>query len=466
MTWFSLQTTITEDAYSAALEVVAAYDGAVVYSQAASAMPGANGLGVYLPSTPNSYENSGGDYPVMAPESFAFWQDYLNQFYSTITRELDGSALQLEIKDVFTVGENGSLVDIPVISFDAAGKGVVSLEYTITYAEADDTHTIVDISPLSYTSILPTGETLIEYPNELTPSTFIWSAQFPYVSDGSNEVLSVLSPQHGGNNGIVWGAFINEEGSQEAYLVFDGSTFEYIGVVAIVNGKVHEPSPVPGDQFIVDLISITDEGEKIRTPQTDTPLTFGLQPFTFAYLAAESGHYKAGLTINDLAGNSLYKEIDITINNDDVDGTLLGYTDTNEGVYFQYPYAWGASDLFTHDDGSSTNAVSDDEGVQSLFVDAYPEADAQSVLDSVLSLVQGDISEVTETTLGGLPAYSATYATVLEDGSTSYSTLYSVFNEESGAAVVFTLQSSVEDATLDEQVISILDGTLTLFAPI
>jgi hypothetical protein len=51
----------------------------------------------------------------------------------------------------------------------------------------------------------------------------------------------------------------------------------------------------------------------------------------------------------------------------------------------------------------------------------------------------------------------------LEDGSMSSVTLASIYNEESGSAVVFSLQSA--DPSLDEPVISVLDATLTFFAP-
>jgi hypothetical protein len=466
MTWFSVQTTITEDAYNAAQEVLAAYDGAVVYSAADSKLPRANGMGVYLPSTPIYYEAYGTTYPELAPAGFAFWQDYLTQFYTTIGTELDGSALQLDIKDVFTLGESGSSEDNPVVFFDAAGKGVVDLAYTVTYVEADGTRTIVDAAPISYTSTLPTGETLIEYPNELTPSTFTWGAEFPFVSDGTNRVLSLLQSSSGsGSEATVQGTYVNAEGSQPAYLIFDVTTRTYEGMLAIADDAPYEVKPLPGDQFIVDLISITPEGDVSVKPLTDTPLTFGVEPFTFSYSPAASGNYEVGLSITDLAGNRLFKKIALTINNDGVDGSLRGYTDTNEGIHFQYPYAWGESYDLTNDDGSTTSAVSDEAGTQSIFVDTYPEQDAATALNAALELIGGDAGEVTETTLGGLPASYVTY-TVQGDEGTTYGTLYSVVNAESGSAVVFKLESSVENPEADSAVMGAVDKTLTFFKPV
>ncbi len=465
MTWFSLQTTITADAYSAAQEVIAAYDGAVVYSLADSKLPRANGLGVYLPSTPVFYEAYGTDYPKMAPSGFAFWQDYLNQFYSTITTALDGSALQLDIKNVFTLGETGSSVDTPVIFFDAAGKGVVDLSYSIMYVQQDGTRAIVDLSPISYTSTLPTGETVIEYPNELTPSTFNWSVEFPYVSDGTNKVLSLMqSTSSSGNEATVQGTYINAQGSQPAYMVFDTTTQSFEGLLAIADNSPYEVQPQPGDQFIVDLYTISTDGKVETKPLSDTPLRFGVDPFTFSYSPAITGTYEVGLNMSDLAGNRVFKKVDITVNNDGVDGSVRGYTDTNEGVYFQYPYSWGESYSLTNADGSTTTAVSDNAGVQSLLVQAYPDVDAKAALETALTAIGGETGEVTETTLAGIPAFSATYTIKSDDGITS-GTAYSLMNSDSGSAVVFRVETT-GDAQTDTSITSVLDTTLKFFKPI
>ncbi len=465
MTWFSLQTTITGDAYNAAQEVIAAYDGAVVYSLADSKLPRATGMGVYLPSTPQYYDAYGTTYPELAPAGFAFWQDYLKQFYSTISTALDGSALQLDIKNVFTLGTSGSSVDTPVVSFDAAGKGVVDLSYTIMYVQPDGTRAIVDLAPISYNSTLPTGETVIEYPNELTPSTFNWSVEFPYVSDGTNKVLSLMQATSGsGSEATVQGTYVNAQGSQPAYMVFDTSTNTYTGLLAIADNSPYEVQPQPGDKFIVDLYTITADGKIETKALTDTPLTFGIEPFTFSYSPAISGTYEVGLSMSDLAGNRIFRKVEVSINNDGVDGSVRGYTDTNEGVHFQYPYAWGESYVLSNDDGTVTNAISDFTGAQSLYVQTFTEKDASVALKTVLSTIDGEKGEVTETTLGGMPAYSATYTFTTDEGTTS-GTAYSVVNPESGSAVVFRLETT-GDAQMNADIAGVLDTSLKFFKPI
>lgn len=462
MNWFSLQTTISEDAYNAALEVIAAYDNTVVYALADSHLPGATGLSFYLPPTPQYYD---ANYPALAPESLIFWQDYLDQFYSTIITELDGSALQLDITSVFTLGEAGSTVDNPIISFDAAGKGVVDLSYLIMYVRDDGVRVIVDSFPISYTSILPTGEALIEYPNELTPSTFTWSAEFPIISDGTNNVLSLLqSSSSSGNEATVRGTYITQEGSQPAYLIFNTDTRTYLGMLAIADQAPYEVNPLPGEQFIVDLISITPEGESIAEPMIDVPLTFGVQPFTFTYLPAATGTYEVGLMMNDLAGNTVFEKTEVVINNDAVDGSLRGYTDINEGIYFQYPYAWGEGLLFTNEDGSMTEAITNLEGTFSLYIDIYPETDPDIALKAELAFIDAAGEEPAEVELNGIPAYEVAYSRDTDEGAV-IGIMYSLWHESGETSVVITLEVT-DDAALPDAnaMVSLLSNTLTLFA--
>lgn len=463
MTLFSVQTTITEEAFNAAQEVIAAYDRAVVYSLADAKLPAATGLAIYLPSTPPIYEAYGGDYPASAPENFSFWQDYLVQFYSTILSELDGSALQLEINRVLTLGEVGSVLDTPTVFFDAAGKGVIDLSYTITYVQDDGTRFIVDAFPISYTSTLPTGETVIEYPNELTPSTFAWGADVPYISDGVNKVVGLISANAAtGTEGVIQGTYVNAEGAQPAFLVVDIAELSIQGVLALANDAPYQVRPIPGDMFIVDLISISPEGEVSIIPLESSPLTFGVEPFSIRYEPALSGNYELGLSIGDLAGNSLYQSIAFTVNNDGADGTTRGYTDVYSGVYFQYPFAWGQSTSFTNEDGSITEVLGDDSGAFAISVDVYDEQDALSTLQQSLELFGVD-ADINEATLGGLAGYFASYSQENEDGTTSDVNLFSVTHPETQASVLFSVHapSAEEGAAL----LSLIDVSLLLFAP-
>jgi hypothetical protein len=465
MTWFSLQTTITEDAFNAAQEVLAAYDSAVAYAQSDSRLPGANGLGVYLPSTPPIYEAYGTDYPTQAPPPMAFWQDYLFQFYGTIASELDGSALQLQINDIFTLGEVGSSLDTPVIFFDAAGKGVVDLTYTVLYLQEDGSQIIVDSSPISYTSLLPTGETVIEYPNELTPSTFTWSVALPFINDGSGSALGLTqSSSASGGEVSIAGTFVNAQGSQPAYLIFETGSYTYQGMLAIADGAPYEARPLPGDQFIVDLLIVTPEGEVVSQPQTDRPLTFGLTPFTLTYQPAFSGNYQVLLAMSDLAGNRITQRADVAIDNEGIDDSLRGFTNTNEGVYFQYPFAWGESVLISNDDGSLTELLGDIEGTQSLAVTALYETDAEAALQQLLENIAEEAGEIVETMLGGLPAYRVEYTTTTEAGALT-GIAYSLIQPETGAVLVFTIEGTGE-AALNATVESLLDATLGVFAPL
>ncbi|HUN07301.1 MAG TPA: clostripain-related cysteine peptidase [Aggregatilineales bacterium] len=462
MTWFSVQTSVTEEAYLAAQAVIGAFDQAVVYATADSKLPGSNGLAVYLPATQNVYDAFGTDYPALAPGGVTFWQDYLNQFYATIATELDGSALQLEITNLFTVSGSASTLDTPVVFFNAAGKGVIDLGYTIVYVQDDGTRVIVDASPLAYTTILPTGESVVEYPTELTPSTFTWSVEFPYLSDGINTVLSLPNSSGSSNEMSIQGTYVNAQGSQPAYLIFDNSTYTYSGMLAIADSSPYEVRPAPGDQFIVDLITIAEDGSVNVTPQTAAPLTFGVEPFTFQYQPAISGNYELNLNMTDLANNRVFTSVGIQVNNDGVDGSLRGYTDTNEGIYFQYPRTWGDSFTYTNEDGSETYAIGDDDGVQTLYITSYPETDALAAIEAELQFAVGEPSEIGEGALGGLPGYNASYTYETEDGTAYRVIVASVFNELSNSSTVLRLESAAAEQA-DVDLLTVIDSSFLFF---
>lgn len=465
MNWFSLQTTITEDAFFAAQEVIAAFDAAVVYSLADDRLPRAAGLAVYLPGSAAVYDGYGAEYPQVVPSAFSFWQSYLEQFFAAIQTELDGSDLLLEIDSVFTVGEVGSVLDNPIVSFQAGGRGVVDLGYTITALLDDGTRVIVDSFPIAYYAVLPTGETVIEYPNELMPSTFTWGAEIPFLSDGVNSVLAVAQASSAsGGEAIIQGTLARAEGDLPAYLVFDTASLTYTGVLTINNGSPVETQPAPGDRFIVDLLTISPAGEFMVEPLTDQPLVFGIEPFTLRYEPALAGVYEIGLNMADLAGNRIYRSAEVAIDNTNADGTIRGYTDTFGGVYFQYPRAWGESVTLANDDGSVTQTVSDADGLSAIFVDVYPEVDAADALASVMALFDIEYGEVIEITLGGQPGVAVDYTTTGDTGPTT-GVFVSLFNEGSNAAIVLTVQTSAGAAATLDDLLALLDQTLILFTP-
>lgn len=466
MTWFSLQTTISEAAYSAAQEVIAAYDAAVVYSQADARLPRATGLSVYLPSTPDSYAGYGEAYPASAPADLAFWQDYLNQFYHTIVSELDGSALLLEIGDVWTVSGVGSLVDNPVVLFDAGGKGVIDLTYTITQILEDGSRSIVDTAPIAYMATLPTGEELIEYPNELTPSTFTWGVEVPVLSDGVNSVLGLAQASSAsGGESYVQGTYISQAGTQPGYLVYDTADLSFIGLLAISGEAPSEVKPTPGDQFIVDLLSISADGEPGVTPLVDYPLTFGVEPFTLTYQPAPSGQYEVGLKLSDLAGNSIYRSTSVDIDNGELNGDLRGYTDINSGVYFQYPRQWGEIAVLANDDGSETWMVGSATGDHAIFVDVFPQTDAAAALTTLMDTYPADYGEITEVTFGGMLARFVEYSSETDSGPV-HGAFVSALNEASGSAIVWTVQTSTDEAPTLNDLLGLLDQSVILFPPV
>ena len=83
----------------------------------------------------------------------------------------------------------------------------------------------------------------------------------------------------------------------------------------------------------------------------------------------------------------------------------------------------------------------------------------------MLATVDGEVSDISETTIGGLPALVASYTTLIDDvPSTSY--VVSVDNEPAASVVVITFTAWGDDMQPDADVLSLVDQTLQFFPPI
>ncbi|MBZ0276022.1 MAG: hypothetical protein K8I60_07760, partial [Anaerolineae bacterium] len=297
------------------------------------------------------------------------------------------------------------------------------------------------------------------------PSQFVWGAEVPMLSDGVTSVLGLAQESGGGSSeAYIQGTYVSPEGAKPAYLVFDISDLSYSGMLTITNESPSAVSPNPGDQFIVDMISIED-GNVTVTPLVDAPLTFGIQPFTLSYQPAASGTYEIGLSITDLAGNKIYKKTTLDVDNSPLNGDLRGSTDINTGVYFQYPREWGDSNTIANDDGSVTYTVGSKAGDQTIFVDVYPDTDTAAALAATMETYPAQYGSITETTFAQMPAQIVDF-TFESDNGTVTGALISILNAENGSAVVFALQATSEGLATLTNLIDLLDQSIILFKPL
>jgi hypothetical protein len=100
-----------------------------------------------------------------------------------------------------------------------------------------------------------------------------------------------------------------------------------------------------------------------------------------------------------------------------------------------------------------------------VYVDVYLETTPDAALDTLLSTIDADASEVGETDFGGLPAYTASYTFSTDEG-TNTSVVFAVANEAADSVLLFTYTGSGQDVSPDPAVMEHVSTTLQFFSPV
>jgi hypothetical protein len=276
---------------------------------------------------------------------------------------------------------------MPTVLFVGSGRGVVDMSYFVTYQPEDAPPLLVDASNISILTTLPSGDVVREYPNGDTNTIFSWGAEVPILTDGTNqELVIVFTDNTSSNEGLVEGVLTTPDGDIQANLVMDLETRAVRSIIALQPGDEgyaapFEVSPQPGWQFTPYRYIINDSGE-LETTSSTTTFTFGENPLSFFFAPAPSGEYLFSLVISDLAGNQAVERVGLTVDNSSISGEWRGFTDTNYGINFPYPYTWYDSTTLVNEDGSETYIVADRDrdSVNKIYVDVYEAADADAVM--------------------------------------------------------------------------------------
>lgn len=465
----------------AALAVAAAAQAMVVYSYADDRLPDASGVAIYFPLNPitasMTEEQMGAEYvPYFdsTPE-VAIWTDFLSAWLDTIVNALPPDGLFVEITNVLP-GESANIYDPPVVLFNTDGQGISSMTFSAVLKRDDGTQIMLDFAPIAFESALDDGQLIYSYPTGSNQDlTFQWNVEMPVITDGLNTIPTLLQTpsERPTNTAYVAGVLETQNGeSGSVSVLFDLETRAAISVFAVgETGAPAEVAPSPGDRFIPYWASFDPDGNFAFVP-ADSYLTFGADPFTFAFAPAESGVYDLVIGLQDYAGNSQSAVVEVSIDNGDLDPSLRGFKQIDWGINFLYPWGWIdptylPGDPETGDD--DTILVNDETGELSIFVMARTQTDFDGVLAETLdilgSLDEAQVSDPIDFSGIGYPAQAVEYSYSL-DG-TPHSGVYLVIDvAENGT--VYTLDVDVPTARVDEiePILDLLWNTLTFFEPI
>lgn len=456
MELMSAQTAISEDVFLATQEVLGAYESTVVYSRADDKLPGSTGLAIYLPlnSTIYEYANQGEPYDVVIPETMRSWDDFLRNFHDVTNVEITGEDLGITIENLFTYTGTASVEDMPTVLFVGTGTGVVDMYYQVLTDVGNGQRRIVDYANIAVYEILPEGQTVIDYPNGSSNVFYSWPAELPVLTDGTTEAFVVVQTDNSpSNQGLLGGTIVAGEESIKANLIFDLTTRELVSMVGFQESEEgysapFELGPEPGWTFEPDNTFVNAEGNVTVEP-SGTVFTFGTTPFTYAYAPAITSTYEFYLTIVDLAGNTQTANAEFDVDNEGL-GEWRGFTDTNRGLRFVFPYTWYDATTAVLEDGteSYTMSVRDDTLAQDIYVNYIPGASAEEVLEEIsarMSDFAPTILSETPIEVEGASGYQVEYTYTGDDGDHTgvvYALFSTVTNE--GYSIDIDFQSNAE----------------------
>jgi hypothetical protein len=387
----SAQTAISEDIFLATQDVLGAHQNAVVYARADDKLPGSTGLAIYLPLNSAIYEfaNQSSAYDAVIPPTMRSWDDFLRNFHAVANAEITGEDLGIVFETVFTYSGVASVEDMPTVLFVGTGTGVVDLRYAVLVDVGNGLRQIVDVANIAVYETLPEGETVIEYPNGSTNIVYSWPAELPVLTDGTTSGYVIVQTDNSASNqGLVSGTIRAGEESIRANLVFDLDTRELVSIVAFQDGEEgysvpFEVGPQPGWQFEPNNTFITEDGGEASEP-SGVVFTFGDTPLTFYYAPAQTATYEFYMTIADLAGNTQTAASTFEVNNDGM-GDWRGFTDTNRGLIFLFPYTWFDFETSILEDGTESYSMAsrDPNLAQNIYVNFIAGTNADEVLEEV-----------------------------------------------------------------------------------
>ncbi|MGB1285401.1 MAG: clostripain-related cysteine peptidase [Aggregatilineales bacterium] len=397
MELLGVQLDISDDLSLAAEDVILASNLAVAYSRADDNLPGARGISIYFPLNTRSYEASGFNeiYPGLIPAEMSGWLNFLDNLHTTTDSALNADNLSINISDVLTIDETGSIHDNPTLVFETDGQGIASLDFYAVNELSDGTLLMIDSAPLVFESILEDGTVVREYPSGATTSEFRWNVDMPVLSDGENFSQAILWQESAAaTQGSVEGTYINSRDGTEtpASLIFDLNTFELstvLGVAENAEGSaIFQIQTLPGDRFVPSRY-VFDENDNLLTVPSPFDLTFGATPFTFEFRPVPSGNYQLTMILEDLAGNSAIASSAFAVDNDGLDATFRGFKDNISGLNFLYPWGWTDPVYFELQDGSEQIAVEDPESTLAIYVDVYDYQTPENMLEFAFQYIGG-----------------------------------------------------------------------------
>lgn len=457
---------------NAAAQAVAASVNDLVLLHMATNMPGARGLSIYFPANQRAYTAAGYDarYPQEAPY-MAEWIAFLNAFHNEAIITAAATVGRVSILDVVSRGDTVDTLNPPTIIFETEGTNITELSFSAVLKIDDQTQVMIDQASLDSAVITEAGDFIVDIPDGVSLSNYTWPVDMPVVTDGSAYVPTVLLESGDDESVIITGLYGFPNGETlNAYVVFDLETNAASQVWGINEGEnggqPFEIVPTTGDEFLPTWRFFDDAGDIVLIPAEEA-LVFSDAPFTFEFMPAASGLYAIYIHMTDVAGNVFTDVVEITVENDAVQGDYRGENDVNNGYSYVYPWDW-AGPLDVESEAGNYTVLNDNAGVLTVYFRAYDVEsfdEMEAITIDYLESFSADYSEPYAAEVDGREAVNIEYYATNADETEIYGLLLVTYVEETGIGYIVDYEVTGETTDEAGSYYKILVDSLTFFAP-
>jgi hypothetical protein len=463
----------------AAKNVIQAVAQMVVYHKASASLPHAYGLSIFFPQDSGTFSAADGRrFRTEYADGLSNWQDFLDTFYGVASDAAASSKPVLQVTNVSTDQQPGSIQDTPVISFSLNGKNIVGVSAYVIYQINPQTSVVLDTFPVTSNVTTADGSQVNDYPDGQTSNDFYWNTKVPKLSDGANALLVLMTTNpKDQQHGFIRGQYTDKlTGKQTASsLLINLDTYQSSGLWATQNAStsshtIAQITPKPGDTF-EPIYRVLDQTGTAQDVLSGTQLIFSKDPFQVTDVPGPDGKYMILLSATDAAGNSAVDAATVNVQNKGLDATLQGFNDLGFGISFLYPFDWTDVQTYQRQDGSDELYVTDVAGTQILsavnYSDATSLADVETKVKAEVTGIQGvQLGQTAAVTVGTTKGTSITYQYTDSDGVQIVGTAVAVYVAETQQGYMLQMEAPTDQADAAQQIFDQVLQSSQFFAPV
>lgn len=325
-----------EQVVSAARQVMAAVEEAVIAEQHGGAFQYTGGMAVYFPRLGEFME------PAYSSEGAAAgWNRFLNAYHDAGLAQVREPAFNIVNVLSDTVGfQQPAYMEVEIVGRDIERVYVIAGSY-----DPDGRLRLVEYDYLiPEPTYLPDGAPLYQWRDGVHEDFFIWYTDAAFVTDGQNGDYAVMWPTgYDSSLYVIEGRYRRADNAAylDASLVFDTDTGDLDSVWGQGSsaGAPYEILPAAGDEFQLYRHYLRPDG--YAEPEAGVSLFFtGDLSLSYRWPPLPSGSYSLGFAAENIAGQWVEASQAFTVNNDNLLPGYAAYLDPYQGFQFNYPADW------------------------------------------------------------------------------------------------------------------------------